>query len=65
MLVGSILGTVIGYVCYRQQYPSLFDTDAAIPLADYPVCSLPMPGDDLFEVKSGSLMPSKANEKWI
>lgn len=59
------MGTIIGLACYRQQYPSLFHAEAAIPLADYPVCSMPMPGDDFLEVKAGALIPSKANEKWI
>ncbi|XP_022664690.1 phospholipid phosphatase 5-like [Varroa jacobsoni] len=35
--VGAILGCTVGYVCYRQQYPSIFEQDASLPLAEFPV----------------------------
>ncbi|XP_003744111.1 phospholipid phosphatase 5 [Galendromus occidentalis] len=64
VLVGSIIGLVIGYLCYRQQYPSVFDTDAATPLAEFPALGLNFP-DRLKEMKSGTSQTIKPLQKWI
>lgn len=69
--IGSILGLVIGYICYRQQYPSIFDLDAALPLAEFPLY------DPEFVLENNNLLDSlqpappgglplyKQNAKWI
>lgn len=68
--VGSILGLVVGYICYRQQYPSVFDPDAALPLAEFPVYGpeFVLENNNLLDgqpTPPGGLPLYKQNAKWI
>lgn len=69
MTVGSILGLLAGYLSYRQQYPSVFDQDAALPLAEYPVYGPEFVLENNFlECQSSPIGPlpfHKQNAKWI